>query len=76
VQSYRDVDRSDVELTPAKRTPSRKRRETPIRSVMTPDVQQGISPTRSVALTRSAKKLSMSSPLMFSPRRGRSRACV
>ena len=74
VQSYRDVERSDVDETPAKRTP-RKRRETPARSVRTPEhVQPGNSAVRSVALTRSAKKLPMTSPLMFSPRRGRSRA--
>lgn len=76
--SYRDVENSDIDIDddqilPANRTPTRRKRQSRSTSrELTSDAHPaGNSPFRTVALTRSAEKLSMTSPLMFRPRRGR-----
>ena len=73
--SLQDADSDeDGGMTPLTCTYTRKRRQTPIRSTSrAPNSHGGNSPFRTVALMRSAQKLSMESPLMFSPRRGRVR---
>lgn len=70
--SYQDVEHSDIDVTPAKRTP-KKRRGTQSRTEWTPDETQ-LGMMRTVPMTRAEKKLSTTSPLVFSPRRARFRA--